>query len=418
VAKLNPNGSALVYSTYLGGSSHEAMLWGGEIAVDASGSAYVTGTTSSADFPTTGNALQPAPGSGPNSGDCFVTRLNADGSALVYSTYLGGSDLEHGLGIAVDDSGAAYVTGATWSVNFPTTANALQPASSSVVPDGYIAKLDTTASGAASLVYSTYLGGNGGDFAGGIAVDDSGSAYVTGGTWSANFPITGNAPQPAYGGFHDAFVTRLNATGSALIYSTYLGGSHGENQANQFGLGNAGIAVDRFGNAYVTGQTFSDDFPTTPNALRVPGPFYSNGFVAKLDSAGSRWIYSTHLGGSKLDVVSGIAVDATGNAYVTGWTQSDDFPVVGALQPAHAGGTRYYLDAFLSKLNPAGAALVYSTYLGGSGDDRAVGIALDASGSVYVTGVTDSTNFPTATALQSASGGSDDAFVDKIADRP
>ncbi|MDA2929354.1 SBBP repeat-containing protein [Acidobacteria bacterium AH-259-O06] len=430
VAKLNPTGSGLVYSTYLGGSgrenfsefSEEAFFAGGGIAVDPEGNAYVTGFTSSTDFPTA-NALQPAFGGGDF--DAFVAKLNPTGSALVYSTYLGGSGNDQGLGIAVDADGNAYVTGGADS-DFPT-ANALQPPSreltqlpqSHFLADAFVAKLNPTGS---ALVYSTRLGGSEEDFAWGIGIDGAGNAYVTGATFSSDFP-TANPLQPAFGGDIDAFVTKLDATGSALVYSTYLGGSGRENLSEiKEGFISAGdIAVDADGNAYVTGFTESIDFPTAnPLQATCVGVFGCfDAFVAKLNPTGSALVYSTYLGGSFDDNGSGIAVDADGNAYVTGFTDSTDcpsnfalscFPTANALPNGPFGSA-----AFVAKLNPTGSALVYSTYLGSTGFDNGSGIAVDADGNAYVTGDTDSTDFPTANPLQPAFGGGDvDAFIAKI----
>jgi uncharacterized protein (TIGR03437 family) len=387
VTKLNAAGSALVYSTYLGGSGDDS---GHGIAVDSSGSAYVTGYTTSSNFPTA-NALQPSYGGGKC--DAFVTKLNAAGSALVYSTYLGGGYSDEAFGIAVDPSGNAYVTGLTDSSNFPT-ANALQ-ASLRGYGDAFVGKLNAAGS---ALVYSTYLGGSGDDGGYGIAVDSSGNAYVTGYTWSGNFP-TANALQASNGG-SDAFVTRLNAAGSALVYSTYLGGS-GED-------GGYGIAVDSSGNAYVTGYAWSTNFPTA-NALQRSNRGFINAFVTKLNAAGSALVYSTYLGGGTIDRGYAIAVDSSGNARVTGGTYSSDFPTANALQASKGG----LINAFVTELNAAGSALAYSTYLGG--EDEGGGIAVDSSGNAYVAGYTSSRNFPTAAALQPAYGGGGyDAFVAKI----
>ncbi len=381
----------LVYSTYLGGSGTDFGLG---IAVDAAGSAYVTGATSSTNFPTA-SPLQAANGGG---FDAFVSKLNAAGSGLVYSTYLGGSSSDQGIGIAVDAAGSAYVTGLTGSSNFPT-ASPLQAAFGGGFADAFVSKLDAAGSG---LVYSTYLGGSGGDGGSGIAVDAAGSAYVTGQTDSPNFP-TANPLQAANGGGDDAFVSKLNSTGSALLYSTYLGGSGGD-----FGLG---IAVDAAGSAYVTGRTDSSNFPTA-SPLQAANGGGDDAFVSKLDTAGSALLYSTYLGGSGGDFGHGIVVDAAGSAYVTGRTDSPNFPTASPLQAVNGGGPA---DAFVSKLDAAGSALLYSTYLGGSGFDQGLGIAVDAAGSAYVAGFTDSPNFPTASPLQAANGGGGDAFVAKIA---
>ena len=338
--------------------------------------------------------------------DAFVTKLSAAGSTLVYSTYLGGSNIDQGFGITADGTGNAYVTGRTRSTNFPT-ANALQPTfGGGAFPyDAFVTKLNAAGS---TLLYSTYLGGSGDDSGFGIAVDSAGNAYVTGDTSSTNFP-TANALQPTLGGTADAFVTKLNAAGSTLLYSTYLGGSSGDQ-----GLG---IAVDSAGNAYVTGGTNSTNFPTV-NALQPTTGDTADAFVTKLNAAGSTLLYSTYLGGSSGDQGYDIAVDSAGNAYVTGFTSSTNFPIANALQPTFGGGTIIYSsDAFVTKLNAAGSTLLYSTYLGGRGDDWGRGIAADGTGNAYVTGDTYSTDFPTVNALQPAFGGGftlNDAFVAKI----
>jgi hypothetical protein len=391
----------LVYSTYLGGSGYDS---GTAIAVDAAGSAYVTGFTSSTDFPTA-NALQATYGGG--TWDVYVTKLNPTGSALVYSTYLGGSNSDVGADIAVDSFGNAYVTGYTQSTDFPTV-NALQPTNHGGW-DAFVARLNAAGS---ALVYSTYLGGSSEDVGNGIAVDSFGNAYVTGQTWSTDFPTANplQATNKATGvGGGNVFVAELNSTGSALAYSTYLGGSMND--------GGLGIAVDAAGNAYLTGATSSTDFPTV-NPLQATNRDDYNAFVAKLNAAGSALVYSTYLGGSGNGYTNGwrIAVDSSGNAYVTGYTQSTDFPTVNALQPTNYGGW----DAFVAKLNAAGSALVYSTYLGGSGYDSSYGIAVDAAGNAYVVGITNSPDFPTVNPFQATCGGCNastgiyDAFVAEL----
>src|ERR1035441_8986022 len=267
-----------------------------------------------------------------------------------------------------------------------------------------------------TLVYSTYLGGS--DRANAIAVDASGNAYVTGITWSLNFPTTPGAFQTTLGGAEDAFVTKLNATGSALGYSTYLGGGVCEGVIDGGSDGGSGIAVDASGNAYVTGTTYSSDFPTTPGAFQTT-PVYCSGcytaFVSKLNATGSALAYSTYLGGSGGDLGYGIAVDASGNAYVTGATGSSNFPTTpGAFQTTPV-FCSLCSTAFVSKLNATGSALAYSTYLGGSGGDLGYGIAVDAPGSAYVTGRTDSADFPTTPgAFQTAYEGNEDVFVSKL----
>jgi len=365
------------------------------IAVDMVGNAYVAGLTSSSDFPTA-NPLQDAYGGGDYDG--FVAKLSSTGSALVFSTYLGGSGNDQPIGIAVDKKGNAYVTGATSSLDFPT-ASPLQGAYGGGSFDGFVAKLNSAGS---ALVYSTYLGGTNEDGGGSIAVDTAGSAYVAGYTGSRNFP-TANPLQPSLGGGYDVFVSKLNAAGSALVYSTYLGGG-------DYDLG-LGIAADRWGSAYVTGWTRSANFPA---AGAVQGSLlgYQNVFVAKLSSTGSVLVYLTYLGGNYYDGGNGIAVDRAGNAYVTGYTGSSDFPTASPLQPTLGGG----YEVFVSKFNAAGSALVYSTYLGGSsGEDYGWGIALDTATNAYVTGYTASHDFPTASPLQGINGGRTyNGFVTKV----
>ena len=392
VTKVDAAGSGLVYSTYLGGSKASV---GHGIAVDAAGNAYVTGRTESSDFPTA-RPFQAAYGGG--SDDAFITKLNAEGSALVYSTYLGGSNYDQGRSIAVDGAGNAYITGITESANFPT-ANPVQ-AGLSGERDTLVAKLNASGS---SLVYSTYLGGSGVDVGHFITVDAAGSAYVTGLTNSADFPTARPLQATFRGGRYDAIVTKLNPEGSALVYSTYLGGSRNDEARS--------IAVDSSSNAYVTGYTESDDFPTAHPFQAAFGGGSNDAFIVKLSAAGSALVYSTYLGVGGGDFGRAIAVDIGGNAYVTGYTDSDDFPTANPFQPAYAGNT----DAFVTKFNAAGSALVYSTYLGGSGFERGRGIAVDAVGNAYVTGRTESQDLPTANGFQAAfGGGSGDAFVIKL----
>ncbi len=380
----------LAYSTYLGGSSADDGL---AIAVDSSGNAYVTGWTVSFDFPTR-NPLQPTRRGRFES--AFISKLSADGTSLVYSTYLGGSNWDHGHGIAVDASGNAYLTGSTASFDFPTV-NPLQPAFGGGV-DAFIAKVSADG---ASLIYSSYLGGSRGDFGGGIAVDTSGSAYITGYTFSFDFP-TVNPLQAVYGGgLSDGFIAKVSADGASLVYSTYLGGSGQD-------LGR-GIAVDSSGTAYVAGTTDSTNFPTVNPLQPMPGGYW-DAFVSKVSADGASLVYSTYLGGSDEDFGAGIAVDSSGSAYVVGTTRSPNFPTVNPLQP-----TGSFFDAFVSKVSADGASLVYSTYLGGTRDDIGYGIAVDSSGNAYVTGTTESFDFPLVNPVQPVYGGGiSDAFVSKV----
>jgi hypothetical protein len=394
VTKLSADGSARLYSTYLGGSSED---YGYSITMDTAGNAYVTGETWSSDFPTA-NAIQPTNGGGSNA---FVTKLNATGSALLYSTYLGGNYWDIGHAIALDTAGNAYVTGETWSDDFPT-ANPLQAARSGSYSDAFVTKLSAAGS---ALLYSTYLGGKNGDWGYGIAVDTEGNAYVTGTPWSTDFP-TANPFQAENAGAYDAFVTKLNVVGAALVYSTYLGGMY-------YDVG-YGIAVDAEGNAYVTGEAASSDFPRATPFQDAFGGGFNDAFVTKLNAAGSALIYSTYLGGVGNDAGYSIALDASGNAYVTGGTVSANFPTANPLPPAEGGGIP---DAFVTKFNTAGSALLYSTYLGGSGSEYSASIAVDTAGNAYITGETWSTNFPIASPVQAVFGGGfNDAFVAKIGD--
>jgi hypothetical protein len=312
---------------------------------------------------------------------------------LVYSLSMGGSNYDQGFGVAVDPSGNVYLTGFTESVNFPTV-NAVQGAYHGG-QDCFVVKLNA----AGALLYSTYLGGSGDDWGTGIATDAAGNAYVTGFTHSTNFPTKN--PLQAANGFYDAFVAKLNPTGSALVYSTYLGGSaDGSSRA---------IAVDGSGNAYITGYTIATNY-LTAQAEQPTNHGGADAIVAKLGPTGGL-VYSTYLGGSGDDYGEGIAVDASGQAYVTGETFSTNFPVAGAFQAASGGGSG---DAFVTKLSATGLVLAYSTYLGGSGTDIGKAIAVDAAGAAYLTGYTNSVNFPTKSAFQPAIGGGTDAFVTKL----
>jgi hypothetical protein len=399
VTKLNPAGSALVYSTFLGGSVND---FGSAIAVDTSGNAYLTGHTSSPDFPTTVGAFDTTHNGVVN---VFVTKLNSSGSALVYSTFLGGSNFDEANGIVVDTSGSAYVTGGTFSPNFPTTVGAFDTTFNVAGEfDAFVTKLNPSGS---ALVYSTFLGGSGGDFGRDIALDTSGSAYVAGFTSSLNFPTTVGAFDTTHNGTVDAFVTKLNPIGSApLVYSTFLGGSGNDEIL--------GIEVDTSGNAYVTGGTESLNFPTTAGAFDTTFNGVFDVFVTKLNPSGSApLVYSTFLGGNERDFLPDIAVDTSGSAYIAGLTRSPDFPTtVDAFDTTFNGGS----DAFFTKLNPAGSApLVYSTFLGSSSQDFRFGIAVDTSGNAYITGDTESPNFPTTVgAFDTTHNGAIDAFVTKL----
>lgn len=323
---------------------------------------------------------------------------------LSYSTFLGGSGLDVGMDIAVDANGNAYITGDTTSLDFPVTPGAF---SNSTGPSTtvFITKMNPTGTG---LVYSTFLGGFFSDSKGrSIALDSLGNAYVTGFTRASDFPTTPGVFQTALMGNASTFVTKLNSSGSGLVYSTYVGGSRG-------GIA-FGITVDATDHAYITGVTGSNDFPTTSGALKTTcsqcANNISDAFVSKLNPTGSMLMYSTFLGGdSGLDTGHDIAVDNDGNTYITGETSSDDFPLVNPVQSLRAGNS----DAFVSKLNPAGSTLIFSTLLGGSQSDVGFSIALDGLNQALVTGETNAGFFPVVNAIQPTSTGNPDAFVTKF----
>ena len=394
----------------LSGNSPDA---GFALAVDAFGNAYVAGQTGSPNFPVTANAFQRARG---GLADAFVLKLNATGSALVYATRLGGKGHDHAASIAIDALGNAYITGQTYSANFPISATAFQK---NIVGTKavFVAKLNPDAT---ALLYSTYLAGSGtsygvtdlgdvtygpGDAGQSIAVDSSGFAYITGFTGSPTFPTSVNAflRSHPYDQQPHAFVTKFDTTASSLVYSTYLAGI----SDNDPGSVGTAITIDASGSVYVTGYMSPANFPNGfDNAQGSPA------FVTKLNSAGSALVYSTLLGGYST-FGSGIAVDSSGSAHVTGSTNSSTFPTtVNAFQRSPGGGGSY--DAFLTKLNSTGSGISYSTLLGGDGTDLARAIALDSFGTAYIAGSTTSTNFPTVRAFQPNFTSSSDAFVARI----
>jgi hypothetical protein len=399
VSKLNPTGTALVYSTYLGkGSSDEVR----GIVPDAAGNVIVTGNTNHASqYPTTAGAYQTLSGSGD---DVFVTKLNATGTALIYSTLFGGASLDNVRSLAVDASGNAYFAGYTISDNFPTTPGAYRATKPTQEEDSFVASLNPTGS---ALNYSTliYIAENYG-----IAVDAQGSAYVTGYTASHTYPTTPGAYQGAVGGNgRVAFITKVNPTGTGLDYSTTIGGF--TNNGIPFGVQPFAIALDSSNNAYITGQATTTT-PTTPGVFSV----FGNMFVIKMNAAGSAVIYGTRFGGSGA-IGNSIAVDAAGNAYIAGVTgDGASFTTTADAFQKTTGGNG---EGFLAIINSTASAITYATLLGGDGNDSANAVALDATGNVYVAGSArknGTTNvFPTtAGAFQIAYGGNSDAFVVKL----
>lgn len=390
VAKLNPAGSDLVYATYIGGSGDDAAEG---IAVDDAGNVYLTGWTNSSDFPT----QMPIQGDLDGGDDIFVLKLEPSGESLAYATYLGGSGDEFSDAIDIDATGHAYAGGWTLSEDFPME-QALQPETAGQ-QDAFVAKLRPTGE---TLAYATYLGGSGNDRIEDLAVDSSGHSYVAGWTGSDDFPTQGAAQSSYGGGAHDAFVASLHADGSELRYATYIGGSGDD--------GGCGVAVDSFGSAYVSGDTSSRDFPVTNAFQSDYGGGSYDSFIAKLAPTGSALAYATYVGGSDFDFGYGMAVDAAGMAYVTGETQSRDFPTRNATQATNHGSW----DVVIVKLDPEGGRQVYATYFGGNRTDFAYSIALDDARNIYVAGWTESTDLPADSALQPSTGGGTDAFVVRI----
>ena len=394
---------ALSYSTYLGGTGTDGAFG---VAIDSAGNCYVTGFTSSTNFPTK-NPYQKKSGGGI---DTFVTKMNPTGTALVYSTYVGGSGTEYPFAIGVNSTGAAYEVGNTGSANFPVTTGAFQTTcpSCSLYPAVFITKL--TPSGTA-LAYSTFLGGSGDNRAFGVALDSSNNAYVIGWTTSSDFPTTPGAYQTAnLGGASDVFVTEMNATGTAPVYSTYLGGS-----GQDVGFG---IALDSNNDTYVTGYTYSTDFPVTTGAFQTTTTANGSAFVTKLNVGGTALIYSTYLGGTTgTSAGNSIKTDSNGAAYLTGYTCASDFPVTQGVFQSKFGGdcTAAGGDGFVTKLNPTGTALAFSSYLGGSGDDVGFSIGLDSVNNSYIIGRSSSVNYPvTKGAFQTKTAGGYDTIYSII----
>jgi hypothetical protein len=451
------NATELMYSTFIGGMS------GTGIAVDDQGNAYIVGRAIAYhDFPITPGAFDTSFNGGDS--DAFISKLNRTGTALVYSTLLGGNGVDSATDIVVDAMGNAYIIGDTRSSNFPTTPGAFDTTYYTFYPgyDGFITKLSADG---ATLIYSTYLGGVIDDYANSIAIDSAGNAYITGVTNSVNFPITTGAVDTIFK-YNNIFVSKLNPEGSALVYSTFIGAvNHGSS---------SGIAVDTSGNAYIAGytDTTTTTFPTTQGAFDTSFNGHTDAFVTKLNSSGTALIYSTFIGGTASDVCNDIAIDQEGNAYITGYTGSSDFPTTpGTFKPNHSeewevfvtklnpdgsnlvystflgfgysyaivvdeygnaiftgfGSSDYpmtpdyltytstYFDLFLTKLNATGSQLIFSTLFGGQDDDNGFDVAVDKVGNVYVTGETACSDFPTTSkAYDTTFNGFRSAYVFKV----
>ena len=405
VTKLNSTGSTLIFSTFLGGNNGDG---GSSLSIDNLDFLYITGITTSNDFPVTASAFQTtiSTGGGLNDRDIFITKLNSTGSALIYSTYLGGSNDDYSVSIATNFEGETFITGMTNSNNFDVTPGAFQTSFSSPltpIRDAFITKIDSTGS---ALIYSTYIGGSNVEETYSIALDSSNNAYITGITLSADFDITLGAFQATLNGNSDLFVCKLNSTGTALIYSTLIGGSGDERGQS--------IVLDKSNNAYITGFSSSNDYDITTGAYQTTfgGGMY-DAVVSKINSLGSSLIYSTYFGGNLEEFGYSIKIDTSENAYITGQTNSNNFGVtIGAHQTNLTGG----YDAFVSKLNNLGSTLIYSTYLGGSNNDNSLSITIDGTESVYIAGYTFSLNFITSLGAFQTNfgGGTGDAFITKL----
>jgi Beta-propeller repeat len=393
VMKLSAS-NTIVYATYLGGSGQDQA---NAIEIDAAGNAYVAGWTASADFPRAGAFQQGLSGSR----DAFVTKLSPAGG-IVFSTYLGGSGADAANAIRVDASGSAYVAGQTMSSDFPAT-NGFQQRFGGV-EDAFITKLSPAGN---TLVYSTYLGGSGSDQAYGLAVLN-GEAYVTGATNSIDFPIM-NALQSRNQGGQDAFVTKIGISGSALAYSTYLGGSGGSPSAPETGRA---IAVTASGEVVIVGMTNSPNFPLAAPLKTALQGLGADAFVTKLGATGSNLTFSTYLGGAAEDAAQSVAIAPDQTIYITGETMSADFPVVNATQSVKSG----IRNAFILRIAADLRSIKWSSFLGGGGSDSAAAIALDASGSPVVAGVATSWDFPLRNAIQSYNASSYGGFVTRFAD--
>jgi len=391
----------LLASTFIKGSDWEFAY---AIALDSSGNVYVIGRTGSSDYPTTSGAYDRSYN---GDEDVFVSKLSNDLSKLLASTFIGGSRYDRGSSIALDSSGNVYITGETMSSNYPTTPGAYDT-SHNGGSDVFVSKLSNDLS---KLLASTFIGGSGNDYGYSIALDSSGNVYVTGSTGSSNYPTTPDAYNRSYNGDFDVFVSKLSNDLSKLLASTFIGGSRYDRGSS--------IALDSSGNVYVTGETMSSNYPTTPGAYdRSYNGGYGDVFVSKLSSNLSQLLASTFIGGSGNDYGTSIALDRSGNVYVIGRTGSSDYPTTPGAYDTQCGtdGTcNGYFDAFVSKLSNDLSKLLASTFIGGSRYDEGSSIALDRSGNVYVTGKTESSDYPTTPgAYDTSHNGREDVFVSKL----
>jgi hypothetical protein len=392
IRKIAADGSAFLYTADAAGSDND---YGTGIAVDSTGSVYVGGYSASTDFPLV-NAFQSGNAGNNNA---IVLRLDPTGTSMIFSTYIGGSYDDRANALALDNQGNVYITGGAVSVDFPVSSGAYQTQNKGGI-DCFIVKFDSLGNG----IFSTFIGGGSDDQANGIAVDSLGNSYITGQTLSDSYPQVNASFQHSRHGGNDAIVTELSADGSHLIYSTFAGGG-----SDDIGYG---IAVNPAGNAYVVGTTSSSDFPTTGGAYQRGYGGTGDMFVLAYSANGQNLMFSTFLGSHGVDDGNGIALDSSNNIYVVGDTNSDQYPVTSdAVQRNRKGG----FDAVFSVLDPTGSRLLYSTFLGGSGDDTGSAIAVDPYANVYLTGITISFDYPLVRALQATpGGGTQDAFFAKV----
>lgn len=396
VAAFLPDGGGLIYCTYLGGSGDDRAFG---LAIDPARNVYLTGWTSSQNFPVVGAFQVRLAGTR----DAFVTKLNAAGNALVYSTYLGGSGVDAGYGIALTATNSAVVVGDTASTNFPVTSGVFQPKSGGS-QDAFVATISPTGN---NLTYTTYFGGSGVDHASSVLVGPSGLMFIGGYSWSNNFPVSQNAYQPVSGGGQDGFVAKMTADETRLAWSTYLGGSGGSVGAPE--EVNA-LSIDALHNVVVAGETSSANFPVTAGAFQTVLGGQTNGFIARLSNSSGALLQSTYLGGALNDTINAIAVDFHGNPYATGSTSSEDFPIQRPLQSTNGGA----MDAFIVKLNPTLSSLIFGTYFGRSGSDAGNAIAVDAETSVVIAGQTGSGNLPVTGNFQNFLPSALSSFITKV----
>jgi hypothetical protein len=394
ILKLNPNGSSLNYSTYIGGNNDDYCY---DIAIDSLGNSYLIGETRSTNFPTTTAALNTSFNGGLT--DAFVIKLSHNGSNLNYSTYIGGSDSESARGIEIDLNNNSYVCGFTRSSDFPITINATDSTHNGTL-DCFMFILNKNGS---SLIYSTFYGGSSSEFCYDIKIDID-NIYMTGMTLSSDFPISSNAYDKNLGGIRDGFIIKLNFTSNNISYSTYFGGT-----SDDWGHS---LIVDKNNSVLVCGNTKSNNFPITTSAFDNTLSGTEDGFILKLNSSGDSLIFSTYIGGSTIDSCYSMDIDSKNYIYVTGKTDSSNFPVTKYANDTSLNGKD---DCFLLKINISGDKLLYSTYIGGTNNDVGVGLSLDLNLNVFITGYTDSTDFPITTkANDTVHNGNEDVFVLKM----